>query len=497
MTRQWKSMRGLAAWTAALVALGALAGPKTLQARADEKSPKPRIQAGASTSNITPFFDDPIVGNFTTPPAEYVHDELHARAIVLDDGSTKLAIVVSDSVGVSREVFDEARKVASEKTGIPAGNMLLSATHSHSATSSRSKNLLIPNAELSPYQKFLANRVADVIRQANKNLQPARIGWGAVDVPGQVFNRRWLLKPGTTAKNPFGGEDRAQMNPGSNPDKLEPAGPTDPQVSILAIQSPQGKPVALLANYSLHYVGGVPTGHLSGDYFARFADRVCQLIGGDDRADPPFVGIMSNGTSGDVNNNNYAKPSPGLPPYQKMDRVAKEIAEAVAETYRKMPFFDHVPLAAAHGELELATRKPTSEQVEYAKSILKKPEDAPKYHRLERNYAERTLQQADSPDTISVMIQAFRIGDLGIAAIPFEVFAETGLEIKKNSPFKSTFTIELANGTYGYLPTPRHFPLGGYETWMGTNKVEPEASVKIVKTLMDQFHKLDEQRKAK
>ncbi len=80
--------------------------------------------------------------------------------------------------------------------------------------------------------------------------------------------------------------------------------------------------------------------------------------------------------------------------------------------------------------------------------------------------------------------QAFRIGELAIAAIPFETFAETGLELKDRSPFPQTFTIELANGSFGYLPTPEQHRLGGYETWLGTNFVEPEASRKIVTALV-------------
>ena len=73
------------------------------------------------------------------------------------------------------------------------------------------------------------------------------------------------------------------------------------------------------------------------------------------------------------------------------------------------------------------------------------------------------------------MLQAIRIGDLAIVSSPFETFAETGLEIKIRSPFKTTFTIELANGGYGYLPTPEQHRLGGYETWLGTNRVETGA----------------------
>ncbi len=77
-----------------------------------------------------------------------------------------------------------------------------------------------------------------------------------------------------------------------------------------------------------------------------------------------------------------------------------------------------------------------------------------------------------------------RIGDLGIAAIPFEVFTEIGLDIKAKSPAKQTFTISLANGSYGYLPTPRQHALGGYETWLGTNLVEIHASDKITATAL-------------
>jgi hypothetical protein len=94
------------------------------------------------------------------------------------------------------------------------------------------------------------------------------------------------------------------------------------------------------------------------------------------------------------------------------------------------------------------------------------------------------------PDQVNVILQAFRIGDLGVAAIPFEVFTETGLEIKARSPYKPTFTIELANGSYGYLPTPEQHKLGGYETWLSTNKVETDASQKIVAGLMDLFSTL-------
>ncbi len=90
-----------------------------------------------------------------------------------------------------------------------------------------------------------------------------------------------------------------------------------------------------------------------------------------------------------------------------------------------------------------------------------------------------------------MIVQAVRIGHLGIATSPFEMFAETGLEIKAKSPLKPTCTIELANGCYGYLPTPEQHKLGGYETWLGTNKVEIEASTRLTAALLEMLGELE------
>jgi hypothetical protein len=369
--------------------------------------------------------------------------------------------------------------------------MLIASTHTHSATSARGADRLETSGELDGYPKFLARRIADGIIRAENNLEPARIGWGTVDVPGQVFNRRWHMKPGRTLPNPFGGTDRVVMNPGrGDPDLLEPAGPTDPEVSFFSVQSAEGQPIALLANYSLHYVGGVPGGHVSADYFALFARQIEELLDAEDQ-DPPFVGILSNGTSGDINNIDFRSPGERKEPFEKMREVANEVAEAVNRAHQSIEFHDRVRLGAAAEELTLDARVPTEEQLSYAREVLDRPEDAKPYHRLERIYAERVLRAADGPEEVTILLQALRIGDVGIAAIPFEVFVETGLEIKERSPFEQSFTIELANGSYGYLPTPRHHELGGYETWLGTNRVETKASEMIRDVILDLFDRLD------
>jgi neutral ceramidase len=456
-------------------------------------APAKVFRAGAAISDITPFLGSEIVGNFAPRPiAEHIHDPLRARCLVLDDGETKLVFVTVDNVGVSRGTFEEAKRLIHAKTGLPRASMLMSSTHTHSGVSARAD---APKGgkfgQLDEYQVFVARRIADGVASALNNLAPAQIGWGVGEVPQHVFNRRWKMKPGTPLINPFGGEDKVLMNPAiGDPNVLEPAGPTDPQVSFLAVRSPEGRPIALLANYSLHYVGGVPRPHISADYFAVFADRIQELLEAD-RQDPPFVAMMSNGTSGDVNNRDVRGPTKRLPPYAKMRMVADDVAKEVLRVYKTVRFHDWVRLQSAQAELTLQVRKPGPELLAYARKVLAKPESEPKLHRYEKAYAERVLAlDADWPDQIDVPLQAFRIGELGIAAIPFEVFAEIGLELKQRSPFKPTFTIELANGSFGYLPTPAQHAVGGYETWFGTNRVEIEASTKITAKILELFGQL-------
>ncbi|HUG93787.1 MAG TPA: neutral/alkaline non-lysosomal ceramidase N-terminal domain-containing protein [Planctomycetaceae bacterium] len=478
--------RGVCVLFAALVCLVARADERPTRADVEPET----FRAGAAASNITPPLGEPIVGGFEPRPARHVHDELHARCLVLDDGRARLAIVLCDNVGIPREVFDAARALIPEELQLPGDHILMAATHTHSATSARSENRLVAPSELNEYQRFLARRIADGLVRAVNNLEPARIGWGRVDVPEEVFNRRWHMTPGPHLRNPFGGVDQVRMNPpAADPGLLRPAGPVDPEVCFLSVQSRDGRPIALLANYSLHYVGGTGPQQISADYFAIFADRLQELLGAD-RLDPPFVGMLSNGTSGDVNNVDFRTRRGRRAPYEKMREVADRVAKAVHAAHASVEFHDRVPLDARVTELTLAVRKPTDEQLAWARQTLDKPPDAPVWHAREKNYAQRVLLQHASPDEIAVPLQALRIGDVGIAAIPFEVFTEIGLEIKEQGPFKKNFTIELANGSYGYLPTPAQHALGGYETWLGTNLVEIEASPKIVRTVLDLFAQL-------
>lgn len=445
------------------------------------------FRVGAFAQDVTPEkFPISMNGGMQDRMAKKAHDPLHARCLVLDDGATKIAIVVVDSCAIPREIFDDAKQQAQKLTGIRTDHMLMSATHSHSVPTATAVFQSEPDAE---YAKFLAGRVAKGIKHAADNLTPAKIGWGVGRDESQVFNRRWRLKEGRPGRNPFGLVDRALMNPGyKNPDVSEQAGPVDPDISLLSAQSPEGRPLAVLANYSLHYVGGTGPDELSADYFAVFAERLEQLLRAERKADeklPPFLGIMSNGTSGDVNNVNYAADAPPKSePYEKMRLVANSVAQESIAAYVKIPHDEWAQLKMAEREIELGVRKPTAADIAKAKELLAKTIE-PVLKTMPEVYARETLKMAEYPATVKIKLQAIRIGNLGIVAIPCEVFAEIGLELKRRSPLKPTFTIELANGYNGYLPTPAQHALGGYETWRARSSyLELHASDKIRDTLL-------------
>lgn len=454
-----------------------------------QKSEAGVFRAGAATSNITPMIGTSINGNFRDAKVQNIHDETHVRSLVLDDGQNILAFGIMELCMVSRDIADKAKLRVNKEIGIPVENIIISAIHTHSGGTAVSVFQSDPDPA---YVNFLSERAADAIIRAYRNRVPARIGWGVGSEPNQVFNRRWKMKPGTPMPNPFGGQDQVKMNPGvGNPNLLEPAGPIDPEVPVIAVQTISGDPIAVLANYSLHYVGGVAAGDVSADYYGMFATRLSELMNADRNHEKPFVGIMTNGTSGDINNIHWAatKIDPE-PPYAHMKMVANTLAAEAYKTMLQIKYKDWVSLASFRKEISLGVRKPDKKEIERAKSIVAKAK-GPEMISSEEVYARETLLMKDYPDQVSVILQAFRIGDLAITSVPAEVFVEIGLDIKAKSPFKPTFTIELANGYNGYLPTPEQHKLGGYETWRARSSyLEVDASTKVSKTLFELLDKL-------
>jgi len=445
------------------------------------------LRAGAATVDITPqIFPINMPGGFSANAAESAHDPLHARALVLDDGTTTIAMVVVDNLGAGPDVLDEVKALAASRTGMDPAKMLISSTHTHSGPSLNTRS-----AEAAAYWMLFVEGTADAIIKAHAALRPAAFGAAAHPLPDEVFNRRWFLKPGKMPPNPFGKLDQVKMNPGTSSEVLDrPAGPTDPDITVISVQDTKRKPIALFANYALHYVGGMPKGQLSADYFGEFARIMPSRMGGNES----FVAMMSNGASGDINNIPFGVTRPPREPFEQIRIVAQKAADTAWLAQRKIEKHQtDVRLGTRQREITLRYRRPSAEQVAEARAVLvvKDKDAVENLPRLAQNYARNVVAAVEQPEeTIKVQLQAMRIGDLAVCGIPFETLVEIGLDLKKRSPFPQTMVIGLANGRHGYLPTPEQHALGGYETWLGTNRVQEDASVILTQNLLEMLAEL-------
>jgi hypothetical protein len=437
------------------------------------------FRAGAAALDITPQeLPVRVAGGFLEKTGTEIRDRLHVRAVVLDDGRTKLAFAIVDTCMMPRALIETAKRRAQVECGIPIAHMLVSATHTHSAPAAMG---CLGTRVDEKYAAWLPARIAEAIVVAARNLQPAQIGWAAVDDWQHTHNRRWIRKPENKIVDPLGqATGLAHMHPGYlSPAIIGPSGPVDPELSVLAVRTPEGRPLAVLANYSQHYFGA-GAAQVSSDYYGLFCQHVARMLGQEGNGNGPFIAAMSQGTSGDLMWMDYGAPKGTM----TVDAYAESVARSAVEALAKAHYQDTFPLGVVEKKLRLAYRIPDEKRLEWARPIAARIVDDRPKSQVEV-YAREALILHERQQT-ELTLQAIRIGDLTIAAIPNEVYALTGLRLKAQAPGAAHFNIELANGAEGYIPPPEQHVLGGYTTWPArTAGLEVQAEPKIVETLLD------------
>ncbi|MGD9495295.1 MAG: neutral/alkaline non-lysosomal ceramidase N-terminal domain-containing protein [Armatimonadota bacterium] len=399
------------------------------------------VRAGISQVDVTPPLGIGMRGYFEERTATTVHDPLYVRSFALESDSGAVAIATCDIIGVNRTYLDRAKERIVETTGLGPEQVLISCTHTHTG----------PHTGDDPYTEFLVGRIADGVRIAWDRREPAHVGWGRGSESRVVFNRRYRMADGSV-----------QTNPGiGNPDVVEPAGPVDPEVGVLVLRNAQGRTLGVLANYALHYVG-IPDDHhaISADYFGFFSSLIQRMRG------ESFVAALANGASGDINNLDVLGGArPANDHYQHTERVAALVAAAALWGWNEAQFCDDLQIGSALTEVTLQPRPPaTEEDLARAEEIESRLAEGKPVLMGERSFARRVRRMAESPpEPRQTVVQALRIGELGIAGAPGEFFCELGLQIKDRSPFAQTMVLELANDSVGYIPTRRAFEEGAYE----------------------------------
>lgn len=407
------------------------------------------IQVGTAAVVITPPMGTPMAGYYSARGADGVLDDLYAKALVLNDGQSKVALVACDLIGIPAEVVAAARERIASEAGIPAEHVLISATHTHTGPVLRRRStrddLDGGNSELSlKYTEELPAKLAQAVIEAVKVLQPCRLFVGRQDEPELSFCRRFWMKDGTVG-----------WNPGKlNPNVIRPVGPCDPQVSVLYAESDQKQPVAAYVNFALHCdtVGGTK---ICADYPGVLARRLAEWKG------PQFMTLFGNGTCGDLNHINVRWADRQKGP-EEAARIGTILAGDVAKALMKSHPVEQVPLAVRREVLSLPLAPITQEDVQRAREIVANREKA-KF--LDQVFAFKVLDvAAQEGKPLEAEVQVFTLGrEVAVVALPGEVFVDLGLSIKAASPFRYTFVVELANGSPGYIPNRSAYAQGQYE----------------------------------
>ena len=355
---------------------------------------------------------------------------------------------------------------------------MINATHTHSGGGIA--DLLGTDGD-SDYIEWLHLKIADAAELACRRLRPARIGFASVEEDRIAFNRRWRMKDGTV-----------RMNPGvADPNLIEPSGPTDPELAMFYVEDLDGNPVSAVACYSLHYIGA--GGGISADYFGHFFRQMQGYLGGE------CVPLLWNAASGQINNIDFS----GRRRWKDRGHVhARKMANVLAghmlTEIQLMEMQDTLDLAAATGTFDFAPRTITPEDLEMADRILASPDNPPQYddgpfswvvgQPIPRSivdvYAMECRRLAKLPSRMNATVQAFRLGNAAIVALPGEVFVESGLNIKSQASAGPVFIVSLANGYIGYICTDKALTEeGGYETWAANSSLGGVGTAPAMETL--------------
>ncbi len=408
------------------------------------------LRVGAAAVKITPPAGIPMAGYYNIRLAEGTHDDLWAKALVLQTGEKRAAMVACDLVGIDRDVIDEARKQVQAAAGIAPEHVLISATHSH--TGPLMSRRFLANAPPEPlrlaeqFRAQLPVKIAEAVKSASAAAVPARALRGLGHEESVAFYRRFLMKDGTV-----------RFNPGKmNPDIVQPAGLIDPDLAVVRFDAAPDKPLATYVNYALHLdtVGGM---HFSADYPFWMGKLLAKLY-------PGMTALFTIGAGGNINHIDVKSREPQKG-HEEARRIGTVLAGEVLKTMTRLKLVEPLPLQTATETVGLPLPKLSAEEIAKAKATAAtfgKEGQAPFYDLV---HAFKVLDvDARKGKPLEAEVQIIALGpELAWVALPGEIFVELGVAIKKASPFRQTIIVELANGSISYVPTKKGFTEGSYE----------------------------------
>lgn len=362
-----------------------------------------------------------------------IADDLYAKAMVLNDGNTTIAIVTTDLLWVPANMTAEIRRIVKEKTGISGSNVLISASHTHYVPKNYARHVTAAPLD-SAYVKTLMDQIAGAVFIAHKNMNGVKIGVGKGEVPEIIYNRRTKRADGSTV-----------INFSLPPDTTGIIfGPKDPEVGVIRVEDEQGNIVASMMNFACH-----PTSAGYGNYsylysadYPGYAMKVVEQIEGG-------ICLFTLGAAGDI---------------VVIERGLKQRRQ--------------IGTAIGSEALRLLQRTRTSDNVSI--KVAQKFIRLPLKDKLPTKYI---LFDDVTQKYLTTEIQAFSIGDIFILGLPGEILVEIGLDIKKQFGEKNLFVVSLSNDIVGYVCHSAAYDEGKYEPDEGTNLAKGSGEIMINEAL--------------
>jgi hypothetical protein len=408
------------------------------------------LRVGAAAVPITPPVGIPMAGYYSERGAQGVHDDLQAKAVVVETGGKAAALVVLDLITTPRGLVEETRREIERTTHLRGADVMISATHTHTGPVLDRESRFGGQSDLvRDYLSGLPGKIAEAVRQAESKLTLARVFTARGCEEAIAFNRRYHMRDGTVG-----------WNPGKlNPSILKPAGPIDPEVPIVYIESTGGKPLVTYVNYAVH-LDNVGQPMISADLPYSLSRALGDFKG------PEMVTIFSAGCCGDVNHINvhWAEPQRGFTNAARMGTI---LAAEVLRSWPRLKPAAVDTIRVKSTMVSLALPDIRDADVDTARRVVAGMQDQksrrPSF--MEMVEAFKVLDVAARQGrSQEVEVQVIALGnEVAVVLLPGEIFVELGLAIKQDSPFPRTIIAELANGAIGYIPARRAYAQGNYE----------------------------------
>ena len=445
------------------------------------------LKVGFSRMNIDSPMGIPIKGYFKERYAEGILDNLYMNVLALQSGDNTILLISVDNCGLKQEKIKVFKEIITERTGVPSENIMISATHTHTAPD------IDPFSDdeiIKTYTDLIKTRFADASSYAIADLRDAKMGYGKGVAPNVAFGRRYLMKDGST-----------KTNPGvNNPDIVKPIGEVDESVNVLRFDR-EGADTIVFVQFANHpdVVGG---SKISADWPGLLRTTVEKTLDN-------TKCIFFNGAQGDVNHVNvHPKPGDLNGMFMDFDDVARGYAHAryiarvvtggVLQAYDKVNYVDVPCLKSIQKVINIPSNRPD-------------PKDIPEAHRINDLHnagkdneipysgmmlttvvaeAERMIMLENGPDTLDMLLSGIAIGPVAIIGIPGEPFTGIGLALKDTGEFDMILPCCASNGYEGYFPMQDSYDEGGYEARRSMFKAGvAEFIIKEGKALLESLRK--------